>query len=225
VREGPWQAPAAPFDAHALRQVVSDRGVRLATAGYLGHMWELYAMWTSITAFWLAVAARRAMPGSAGFALAFATIASGTVGCVLAGAAADRVGRATVTIIAMLVSGACALVIGALIDAPLGLLVLVATIWGISVVADSAQFSACVTELAPASYVGTALTMQTCLGFLLTVLTIRLVPAWAAAWGWERAFAPLAIGPALGIWAMARLRRLPSSTPATGGAVADVALR
>jgi len=102
----------------------------------------------------------------------------------------------------MAVSATCALTIGSLSHGPLALLVAVTLVWGFSVVADSAQFSALVTELAPQEYVGTALTLQTCLGFLLTIVTIRLVPVWAAAWGWERAFLPLAIGPVLGIAAM-----------------------
>jgi len=121
---------------------------------------------------------------------------------------ADRVGRPLVTIIAMGVSGVCALAIGPLIRGPLFLVAAVAILWGVSVVADSAQFSAAVTELAPAHYVGTAITLQTCIGFLLTIVTIRLVPVWAEWWGWERAYMPLAIGPALGILAMWRLRRL-----------------
>ena len=112
--------------------------------------------------------------------------------------------------LAMAVSGSCALVIGSLISGPLFLVVLVAMFWGISIVADSAQFSAAVTELAPARYVGTAITLQTSLGFLLTVVTIRLVPIWASWWGWERAYIPLAIGPGLGILAMWRLRQQPA---------------
>jgi MFS family permease len=214
VREGPYQAPSAPFDPKALSTVVRDRGVVLATAGYLGHMWELYAMWSSIGAFWTYAVVRHHESASTAALLAFLTIASGTVGCVVAGVVADRVGRALVTIVAMAVSGACALVIGPLLGAPLFVVAAVAVVWGISIVADSAQFSASVTELAPSRYVGTAITLQTCLGFLLTIVTIRLVPVWASSWGWERAYMPLAIGPALGIVAMWRLWRLPRASPA-----------
>ena len=207
AREGPYQAPTVPFDPGAVRRVATDRGVVLATAGYLGHMWELYAMWSTIGLFWLAVSARRGLETSTASLLAYMTIGVGIVGCIVAGIYADRIGRATVTIVAMAVSGLCALAIGMLIDAPLPILATVAVIWGMAVIADSAQFSACVTELAPNEYVGTALTLQTSLGFLLTLLPIRLVPVWAAAWGWERAYMPLAIGPALGILAMWRLKR------------------
>ena len=212
VREGPYQAPSAPFDPKALSAVIRDRGVVLATAGYLGHMWELYAMWSSIGGFWTYVVLRHQGSSSTAALLAFVTIASGTLGCVVAGVVADRVGRALVTIVAMAVSGMCALLIGPLLGAPLFVVAAIAVVWGISIVADSAQFSASVTELAPGRYVGTAITVQTCLGFLLTIVTIRLVPIWANTWGWERAYMPLAIGPALGIVAMWRLWR---STPAS----------
>lgn len=208
VREGPFQAPSAPFDPKALSSVLRDRGVMLATAGYLGHMWELYAMWSSIAVFWTYAASQHLFAPSTAALLAFSTIASGTVGCVIAGVAADRVGRPVVTVLAMATSGTCALLIGPLVHAPLVILIAVALLWGTSIVADSAQFSAAVTELAPVRYVGTAITLQTCLGFLLTIVTIRLVPVWADRWGWERAYMPLAIGPLFGIVAMWRLRRV-----------------
>ncbi|HEX6047772.1 MAG TPA: MFS transporter, partial [Gemmatimonadaceae bacterium] len=196
-----------PFDAAALAAIFRDRGVMLATGGYLGHMWELYAMWSSIGVFWSYVAVDRQLSVGVVASLAFVTIASGTLGCIVAGIAADRVGRSRVTVIAMALSGTCALLIGALVRAPLALLAFVAIVWGISIVADSAQFSALVTELAPTRYVGTAVTLQTCAGFLLTIVTIRLVPVWADWWGWERAYMPLALGPVVGVIAMWRLTK------------------
>ncbi len=207
VREGPNKPPSAPFDSKAISQVLRDHGVMLATAGYLGHMWELYAMWSSIGAFWAYVAATHAVSPATGAVLAFATIAAGTAGCVVAGIVADRVGRPLVTIVAMAISASCAVGIGLVVDTPLVIVASVALIWGAAIVADSAQFSAAVTELAPSRYVGTAITLQTCLGFLLTIVTIRLVPVWVEHWGWERAYMPLAIGPVLGIVAMWRLGR------------------
>jgi MFS family permease len=207
VRDGPFQSASAPFDPGALATVVRNRWVALATAGYLGHMWELYAMWSSIGAFWAYVIARRAMAPASAAVFAFVTIASGAIGCILAGVAADRVGRPVVTIVAMGISASCALAIGFLTSAPLVVLTAVSIVWGISIVADSAQFSAAVTELAPSQYVGTAITLQTCLGFLLTIVTIRLVPVWVDLWGWELAYVPLAIGPGAGILAMWSLWR------------------
>ncbi|HEY5544754.1 MAG TPA: MFS transporter [Gemmatimonadaceae bacterium] len=207
VREGPFQASSAPFDPKAVGRVIRERDVRLATGGYLGHMWELYAMWSTIGLF-LADAGQRhgVSPSSAPF-LAFAVIAAGGIGCVLAGIRADQVGRARVAMMAMALSGTCAIAIGPLSTWSYGLTITIALLWGVSVVADSAQFSACVADVAPREYVGTALTIQTASGFLLTMLTIHLVPGWAARWGWELAYIPLAIGPFLGIVAMSRLGR------------------
>lgn len=138
----------------------------------------------------------------------FAVIAAGGVGSVLAGRWADRLGRERVTVWAMAASGACALVMGWLLDAPAAVAVAVAIVWGFAVVADSAQFSAVVTEVAPEHAVGTALTLQTAIGFLLTSATISAVPPLRDAGGWPLAFSVLAIGPALGIVAMLRLRRI-----------------
>jgi len=205
IREGPYQARSAPFDPRALRRVVSNRGVRLATLGYLGHMWELYAMWSTIGLFWgVVVDARGAAPWLAAV-MGFASVGAGALGSVIAGQWSDRIGRSRVTIAAMATSGACALVIGPAMHGPLIFLGAVSILWGLSVVADSAQFSASVTEFAASDYVGTAVTVQTALGFLLTMVTIRLVPTWSEWWGWEWAYAPLALGPLAGIVAMARL--------------------
>jgi MFS family permease len=207
VREGPHQARSAPFDPRALARVLRQRQVMLATAGYLGHMWELYAMWSSIGLFFAAVATMRGWSGATAAALAFATIGAGAIGCVWAGVMGDRIGRSRTTIVAMAISGCCSLAIGPLMTSPALVLIAVALLWGASIVADSAQFSAAVTEWSDRDYVGTSVTIQTALGFLLTMVTIRLVPGWQEAWGWTWAYMPLAIGPALGIVAMARLAR------------------
>lgn len=208
VREGPWQAGSSPFDPRALRDVLANRGVMLSTGGYLGHMWELYAMWSSIGLFWGAVGSDRALPSWMPSAMAFATVGIGALGCVWAGVAADRAGRSVVTIVSLTVSGGCSVAIGLLLSAPLPLLVVVSLVWGVAIVADSAQFSAAVTEFAHRDFVGTAVTVQTALGFLLTMVTIRLVPHWSVAWGWRYAYMPLAAGPALGILCMWRLRSM-----------------
>jgi MFS family permease len=212
VRDGPHGMPAARFDAGQIAKVFANRGVRLADFGYFGHMWELYAMWTWFPVFVRESFAARglARPALAEMA-AFLVIGAGAVGCVAAGLAADRLGRTAVTSWAMAVSGACCLTIGLFFAAPPGLLLAVAVIWGASIVADSAQFSACVTELADPRYVGTALTVQTCIGFLITMVSIELIPRVVGVLGWRWAFATLAPGPALGILAMLRLRRLPEA--------------
>jgi hypothetical protein len=117
----------------------------------------------------------------------------------------------------MAISGTCAAGIGLLFGAATWLVVILCLIWGLSIVADSAQFSASIAELSETHLVGTMLTVQTAAGFTLTLLTIHLMPAWIEAFGWRWAFAPLAIGPFLGVWAMARLRAHPASARLAGG--------
>jgi MFS family permease len=220
LRSGPYEAPAAPFDPRAVGRMLRDRPTMLANAGYFGHMWELYAVWTWIPLYLAASFARDGIPSTtprlAGL-LAFATIAIGGLGAWVAGLAADRAGRTSVTSLSMAISGACCLTAGLVFGAPLWLVAPFCLLWGFAIVADSAQFSTCVTELAEPSYVGTALTLQTAVGFLLTTVTIRLLPVWQARWGWAWAFAPLALGPALGTAAMLRLRRRPEARRLAGG--------
>jgi MFS family permease len=204
VRDGPYVAATAPFDAHAVRRIFQSRGARLATLGYLGHMWELYAMWT-----WIAVlatasftAAGVANAAATGSVAAFVTIGSGTAGCILAGWFGDRIGRAQVAMLAMAVSAVCAVLTVVVYGASPAWFFALAVVWGFAVVADSAQFSALVSEYSPREHVGTALTLQTCLGFLLTIVTIEALPRFAGAVGWRWASLLLVPGPVLGIWAM-----------------------
>jgi MFS family permease len=220
-RDGPHAFERRPFSWALVGTVAANRETRLAVGGYLGHMWELYAMWVWIAAFLSASAAAGAELGvavpspDAVNLWAFLAIGVGGLGCVWGGVAGDRMGRERLTSLAMAASGSCALLVGPAFGHAWWLVMAVALVWGFFVVADSAQFSALVTEVAPRHAVGTALTLQTSLGFLLTMASMQLVPHLVELVGWRWAFAVLAAGPALGIVAMQRLLRL-RSTAASG---------
>src|SRR5262245_18286610 len=191
VKDGPYALPSQRFDIAQVTAVVSNRCVRLANFGYFGHMWELYAMWTWAPAMIRASLRVSGDPAWLAEAASFVVIASGAAGCIVAGRIADRAGRTVVASAAMAVSGACCAMIGFLFGPSPLLLLVVAAIWGATVVADSAQFSACVTELSDPRYIGTALTLQTCIGFLITTISIRLMPVVVDHVGWRFAFAVL----------------------------------
>jgi len=216
LKPGPHLSAGAPFDWRFVGRVFSYRPTRLANAGYLGHMWELYAMWAWAPVLLLESWRRAGAPPETGRLAGFAVVAAGAIGCVAAGIWADRIGRTLVTSGSMIVSGTCALVAGLLFDHP-ALLTAVCLIWGVAVVADSAQFSAALTELTDSRYVGTALAVQTALGFLLTLVTIRLIPALVDQFGWRWAFAALTPGPLFGVLGMLRLRALPEAIKMASG--------
>lgn len=209
VREGPLKSRTPPFNWRFALDSWKDSGLRLANFGYFGHMWELYGMWTWLPLFLAANFGATQVPDANRWAafVAFAAIALGGVGSLLAGIWADRWGRTRVTMVSLAVSGTCALLSGVLFETSPLVTTLLAVVWGIAIVADSAQYSASVSELAPGEYIGSALTLQTSLGFMLTLVSIRLIPVMVHLVSWRWAFAILAIGPVLGFWAMAALRR------------------
>lgn len=218
VKEGPYPFPRATFDPGQAGRVFANRGARLASFGYFGHMWELFAMYAWFLVFFSeALASRGAFVGSAAAYATFAVIAIGGLGSWVGGILGDRWGRTKTTALMMVVSGSCCVLIGLLFGAPAWLVLLVSLVWGFAIVADSAQFSTMVTELSDQAYVGTALTLQLAGGFALTVATIWLIPFLEDAFGWRWAFAFLALGPALGVLAMLRLKSLPEAARIAGG--------
>lgn len=216
---GPAVSRAPPLRLGNALLAWRDPALRLANLGYLGHMWELYAMWAWIGAF-LAASLHQRYGGEPPLqpALAtFAVIAAGAVGALGGGWAADRLGRTLVTSASMLVSGCCAIGMGFMFGQPAWAVLALGVVWGIAVIADSAQFSAAVAELADRGLIGTMLTVQTCAGFLLTIVSIQLLPLVQAVIGWRYAFMMLAIGPFLGVIAMLRLRSNPRAVMLAGG--------
>lgn len=218
VPDGPYPFPRASFEPGYAFRTFADPAVRLANFGYFGHMWELFAMWSWFAAYlgdsFRAAGVTDARLGPLG---TFVVIGSGAIGCYAGGVLGDRWGRTRTTALAMAVSGTCAALAGVVFGASPILVLALGVLWGIAVIADSAQFSTMVTELADEAYVGTALTVQMALGFLLTVVTIWVVPLARDAFGWQWAFALLVPGPALGVVVMLRLRRRPEAARIAGG--------
>ncbi|HUF69612.1 MAG TPA: MFS transporter [Longimicrobiales bacterium] len=209
-RDGPEPFERRPFSWGLVGTVARDARTRLAVGGYLGHMWELYAGWAAFSMFFYDFFIGKGFENSESLSfaavVAFGGIAIGGLGSVLAGSWADRLGRENVASGAMMLSGACALTIGWLMAAPVWMVVSLALVWGFTIVADSAQFSALVTEVSPQHAVGTALTLQTSVGFLLSAFSVWMMIEVETRYGWGVAFSLLAVGPAFGIWQMIKLR-------------------
>jgi MFS family permease len=217
VADGPFETTSARFSWRHVGSVAANRAVRLSTYGYLGHMWELYAMWTWTAAFLAASSEAAGRSYGSISVITFFVVAVGGIGAWLAGRWADRFGRTPVAGASMVVSGVCAAITPVIFGASPLVVVPVFLVWGFAVVADSAQFSAMVTETAADTLRGTALTLQTAAGFLLTLVTIRGVPLLAEAWTWRWAFPVLALGPVAGVAAMVVLRRSPMAARLAGG--------
>lgn len=212
-RDGPFAFAIRPFSWVRVGEVLASRPWRLALGGYLGHMAELYAYWTWIPAFVAAsaIADPHALTAPASpmvHVLSFAVIAVGGAGCVWGGLVADRIGRPKLVVRALATSATCCALIGFLFGRSLWMLAPVALVWGFFIIADSAQFSVLVTESVESHAVGTALTLQVSLGFLLTAFTVQLVPFIVDTFGWPWVFALLAVGPVLGILAIMRYSRV-----------------
>ncbi len=207
---GPHHVVAPAFNPRAIGTAWTNKGVRLAILGYLGHMWELYAMWAWIgliaaTSFAVVLSETEAVRLAT--LIAFLVIALGALICVPTGWLADRIGKAQVAGGAMIVSGGSAVLAALTFGGPLWLVVPILLIWGASVIPDSPQLSALVADHAPSDQTGSLLTFQTALGFGLTMITVQVTPLLANLWGWPPVLLVMALGPCVGVWAMVALVR------------------
>lgn len=212
---GPHHARAPGLDLGAIRLAWTDRRIRYAILGYLGHMWELYIFWAWVgviagSSFMLAGAGD---PGWLAKLTAFLAVALGGIACVVCGRWADRFGKAEVAGWILGLSAVASVAAAASYGGPVWLVMGALIVWGVLVVPDSPLFSALVADAAPPERAGSLMTFQTSIGFLLTAFTVQATPFVAEAVGWPVVLAAMGIGPVLGVFAMRALvaLKLPST--------------
>jgi hypothetical protein len=206
VPEGPYLAKAARFDPGAAVRAFGSPAFRASASGYFGHMWELYTLWAFVPILLAGYGAmhRQAIDVSL---WSFVIIAAGAVGCVGGGQLSRFVGSARVAFGQLSLSGLCCVLSPLAFTLPAAGFLAFMVFWGVVVVGDSPQFSALNAATAPKEFVGSALTIVNSIGFAITVVSVQVATWLAQRLPMEWWFVPVAVGPALGLYALRPLAR------------------
>lgn len=208
---GPYHAKSPAFKMSSITQAWTNKRVRYAYLGYFGHMWELYAMWAWIgVATYASYSLTLTETDAVSFSkiTAFLAIGLGGVACFFGGYWADKIGKARVTVIAMILSTSGAVLTALTFGGAPWITFVVVIIWGIAIIPDSPQFSALVADSAPPEIAGSLMTFQTAIGFALTIFTVQITPYVVAWTSWPTVILIMAIGPLFGIYFMRKLEKL-----------------
>lgn len=198
VADGPFRKKGNGFHFYGVIGAFKTPAFRRAALGYFGHMWELYAMWAFIPSFLAAFNAAAGLQYSVSL-LSFIVIAFGGIGCIAGGMISTRTGSAIVARTMLITSGVCCLLSFLVFETGFNVLFPFLCVWGFSIAADSPQFSALVATSAAAEYRGSAITMVTCIGFFISIVSIGVLNYFQHWLEYQYLFLLLVPGPVVGV--------------------------
>ncbi|MBI2282897.1 MAG: MFS transporter [Bacteroidetes bacterium] len=208
VPDGPYRSRSNGFDPAVLLKIFRNADFRSAALGYFGHMWELYAFWAFVPSVFHTYFSVHNDQGNEPVALlSFLVIAIGAPACVMGGYLSRRWGSARTAFLALLISASCCLLSPFFFQLPFPVFLLLMLVWGMSVVADSPQFSTLVAGSISPEVRGTALTITNSIGFTITILSIETLNYLRDDLPSRYLYLLLAAGPLLGMLAMKRQLR------------------
>ena len=199
VPDGPYLYKGTKFNYKAIYHIFRSKDLRASAFGYFGHMWEIYTIWAFIPVILASYSTLHKTEINIPV-WSFIFIACGALGCFLGGIISMKKGSATVAFYQLSISGLCCLFSPLLINAPELIFLLILIIWGTTVAGDSPQFSTLTAETAPKEYVGSALTIVTCIGFSITIFSIEFVNYLLTVFDPKYVFILLTPGPVAGLY-------------------------